>query len=216
MNASCPLEARKYVLSAFVIRCILSKIFSEEIHLTVCIRGSGRCLSRRFFFLILISTVIMLTSMSKFIQRCVLAAEGKVTVFSTCSSCVFWLFAHTDTLLQQQQKGRMWWSWHVRNSVLFDLPPQPGCGPGPGRANWFGLRKTCQIDRELRWVMFSTRSLRCPLSARNKSSVRHSVQPARSVTLPGWIKNCLLLPSHLKRKISGSPCSIFITFIGIV
>lgn len=75
-----------------------------------------------------------------------------------CFDCL-----HTDTLLQQRHRRWMWWSWHVRNSVLSDLPPQPQCGPGPGRANWLGLKKTCQIDRELRWVMFFTRSLRCPI-----------------------------------------------------
>lgn len=83
--------------------------------------------------------------------------------FSPPAAHVCFESLHIDTLLQQRQRRWMWWSWHVRNSVLSDLPPQPGCGPGPGRANWFGLKKTCQIDRELSWVMFSTRSLRCPI-----------------------------------------------------
>lgn len=85
--------------------------------------------------------------------------------FSPPAAHVCFESLHTDTLLQQRQRRWMWWSWHVRNSVLSDLPPQPGCGPGPGRANWFGLKKTCQIDRELRRVMFSTRSLRCPIKS---------------------------------------------------
>lgn len=56
------------------------------------------------------------------------------------------------------------------------------------------------------------------VSARNKSSVRHSVQRARLLMLPWWIKDCLLLPQleTVGSKIWGSPCSIFIAFIGIV
>lgn len=139
------------------------------------------------------------------------------SVFSTCSSCVFWLFAHRRTPAADGGCGGA--DMYVTLSSLIYLHSPDVAQVLAGQIG-LGWRRLVRLTESWGGSCFlhALSDVQLKVSAQNKSSVRHSLQRARLLMLPWWIKDCLLLPQleTVGSKIWGSPCSIFIAFIGIV